>query len=70
MGKVAIVTGATGIVGSAILEHLLKTPQNDWAKIIAISRRSPEVAKDPRYVHLSLDLEQDEADIAKKVRSL
>lgn len=28
--KVAFVTGANGISGHAIIEHLIRTPESDW----------------------------------------
>lgn len=28
--KVAFVTGANGISGNAIVEHLIRTPENEW----------------------------------------
>ena len=69
MPKVALITGATGIVGSAIIEHLLQdTTRDEWSKIIAISRREPTMDKsDDRYVFLPLDLELTEEEIKQKV---
>ena len=29
-GKVAFVTGANGISGNAIVEHLIRTPPTEW----------------------------------------
>lgn len=29
-GKVAFVTGANGISGHAIIEHLIRTPESAW----------------------------------------
>ncbi|GME35299.1 Nucleoside-diphosphate-sugar epimerase [Neofusicoccum parvum] len=37
--KVAFVSGANGITGFAITEHLLKQPESEWSKIIVSSRR-------------------------------
>lgn len=70
MAKVAVIAGATGIVGSLIIEQLIKnTSKADWSKIIAISRRKPELEKeDARFVHLPIDLTSSEEEIAKKVR--
>ncbi len=69
MTKVAVVAGATGIVGSLIIEQLIKnTNESEWSKIIAISRRKPELDKeDARFVHLPIDLTSSEEEIAKKV---
>jgi NADP-dependent 3-hydroxy acid dehydrogenase YdfG len=71
MGKVALITGASGIVGNAIVEYLLNnSASNEWSKIIAVSRREPIISrKDTRYVFLNVDLELEESEIAKKVKS-
>lgn len=29
-GKVAFVTGANGITGNAIIEHLIRKPESEW----------------------------------------
>lgn len=29
-GKVAFVTGANGITGNALVEHLIRQPESDW----------------------------------------
>eukprot|EP00029_Vermamoeba_vermiformis_P002420 TRINITY_DN12794_c0_g1_i1.p1 TRINITY_DN12794_c0_g1~~TRINITY_DN12794_c0_g1_i1.p1 ORF type:complete len:340 (+),score=49.10 TRINITY_DN12794_c0_g1_i1:50-1021(+) len=70
MTKVAVVAGATGIVGSLIIEQLIKnTNESEWSKIIAISRRKPELDKeDARFVHLPIDLTSSEEEIAKKLK--
>ena len=62
--RVALITGATGVVGRNLLTHLLKT--EGW-EIIAVSRRSPAVPGD--YVHLPIDL-LDAADCAKQAHQL
>jgi nucleoside-diphosphate-sugar epimerase len=49
--RVALVTGATGVVGRNLLAHLCK--QDHW-RVYAVSRRRPDVAG--RYTHLALDL--------------
>src|SRR4051794_40371115 len=49
--KVALVAGATGVVGRALLEYL--EGQNDW-DIVAVSRRAPDFPS--RAWHLSIDL--------------
>ena len=56
-GKVALVTGANGITGSAIAEHLCKnTTAEEWSKII-ITSRSPLTLhfSDPRMEFIPLD---------------
>ncbi|KAK0647826.1 Short chain dehydrogenase gsfE [Lasiodiplodia hormozganensis] len=37
--KVAFVSGANGITGFAIVEHLLQQPKSEWSQIIVSSRR-------------------------------
>ena len=58
---VALVTGATGVVGRNLLAHLATLPH--WSAI-AVSRRPPEPA--PRQRHLAVDL-LDPADCAAKL---
>jgi nucleoside-diphosphate-sugar epimerase len=59
--KTAVVTGATGVVGRYLLEHLAAKP--DW-NVIAVSRRTPDAAG--RYRHVAVDL-LDRADCAAKL---
>ena len=47
----ALVVGATGVTGRALLAHLVGTGEWD---VVAVSRRAPDVAG--RYRHLSVDL--------------
>ena len=49
--RIALVTGATGVVGRNLIAHLLAT--EGW-RIIAVSRRKPDLGGD--YLHLPLDL--------------
>ena len=49
--KTALVAGATGVVGRNLLKYLVS--QDDW-EIIALSRRTPDVAGE--YRHISVDL--------------
>lgn len=58
----AIVTGATGITGSAIVHHLLKDPSYD--KIYSLSRSNPGY-HDPKIEHITLDLQGSAQDMAK-----
>ena len=70
MPKVALVAGATGIVGSAIIEQLLKTKNDEWSKVIAVSRRKPTLSTDDsRLVFIPIDLEIEESQIATKVHA-
>ncbi|KAI9484826.1 NAD(P)-binding protein [Zychaea mexicana] len=56
-GRVAIVFGANGISGVALLTQLIQAPASEWSKIIAISRRPPQLEfDDPRVVFASVDI--------------
>ena len=71
MGKVALITGANGITGSAILEYLVKqTTAEQWSKIIATSR-SPfkTIISDPRVEFIALDFSQSASSLVKKMQS-
>ena len=60
----AIVTGASGLVGSYLIEHLVK--QGSW-DIVALSRRKPAIPG--KYQHIGVDL-TDRADVQAKLSSL
>jgi nucleoside-diphosphate-sugar epimerase len=62
--RTALVTGATGLVGSHLLAHLLE--QGGW-DIVTVSRRRPDVPG--TYRHISVDL-LDRADCRRKLASL
>jgi nucleoside-diphosphate-sugar epimerase len=62
--RTALVTGATGLVGSYLLAHLLE--QGGW-DIVTVSRRKPDVPGN--YRHISVDL-LDRADCQSKLSSL
>ena len=55
--KVAFVTGANGITGNAIIEHLIRQPKTEWSKIVITSRRTPTRVfwQDPRIRFVALD---------------
>ncbi|KAG8163154.1 hypothetical protein KVR01_007632 [Diaporthe batatas] len=55
--KVAFVTGANGITGNALVEHLIRQPESEWSEIIITSRRKPTQVfwQDPRIRFLALD---------------
>ncbi len=60
----AIVTGATGVVGRYLLQHLAE--RGDW-DIVALSRRRPDI--EGRYEHIAVDL-LDPADCRAKLGDL
>ncbi|KAL2114190.1 hypothetical protein VUR80DRAFT_117 [Thermomyces stellatus] len=64
-----ILTGATGLVGSAVLDAIIKT--KDVSKISILSRRPvkmPEDAKDPRInVILHKDFEKYDSELLRKL---
>jgi NAD(P)-dependent dehydrogenase (short-subunit alcohol dehydrogenase family) len=62
--RTALVTGATGLVGSYLLKHLLD--QGGW-DIVAVSRGKPAVPGD--YRHIAVDL-LDRADCERRLASL
>ncbi|CEQ42713.1 SPOSA6832_04552, partial [Sporobolomyces salmonicolor] len=65
----ALVFGANGISGIALLEALSATSSSEWAKIIAVSRRPPVLEhKDPRIVFESIDLLTSPKEIAAKLK--
>ncbi|KAJ5765253.1 hypothetical protein N7520_004812 [Penicillium odoratum] len=54
--KVAFVTGANGISGFSIVEHLVRQPKEQWSKIIVTSRRPlPNAWIDPRVEFVAID---------------
>jgi nucleoside-diphosphate-sugar epimerase len=62
--RTAVVTGASGLVGGYLLNHLLEL--GDW-NVVAVSRRKPDVRGD--YRHVAADL-LDPADCKSKLGSL
>ena len=52
MSKV-LVAGASGVVGAAVVEHVLAT--TDW-DVVALSRRVPRVRAERPFEHVALDL--------------
>lgn len=71
MAKVALITGANGITGSAILEHLVKhTTASEWARII-ITSRSPlkTTVSDPRVEFIALDFSNPSEKLAEQMHA-
>lgn len=72
MGKVAFITGATGITGSAIFEYLVQTTTSEqWSKIITTSR-SPfkTTVSDSRVSFIALDFSQTPDALVKAMRGV
>ncbi|OGM42211.1 NAD dependent epimerase/dehydratase family protein [Aspergillus bombycis] len=63
----AIVTGATGITGSAIVHHLLK--DSSYEKIYSFSRSSPGV-EHQKIQHVSLNLQSSAEDMAHSLHGI
>ncbi|KAL4874449.1 hypothetical protein BJY04DRAFT_13593, partial [Aspergillus karnatakaensis] len=63
----AIVTGATGITGSAIVHHLCKDPS--YSRIYSLSRRNPGY-DDPKIYHATIDLQGSVADMADSLSGI
>ncbi|GAB1211941.1 hypothetical protein ATERTT37_001065 [Aspergillus terreus] len=63
----AIVTGATGITGAAIVDHLLQ--DLSYTKIYTISR-SQSGGQDSRLQHVSLDLQASAEDMASTLTGI
>ncbi|KAF9887794.1 hypothetical protein FE257_009600 [Aspergillus nanangensis] len=63
----AIVTGATGITGSAIVHHLLKDPS--YSKIYSFSRSNPGY-QDPKIQHVTLDLQGSAKEMARTLQGV
>jgi nucleoside-diphosphate-sugar epimerase len=72
MAKVALITGANGITGSAILDHLVKhTTSEEWSRII-ITSRSPLTLdiKDARVEFIALDFSKSREQLVQEMSSL
>jgi nucleoside-diphosphate-sugar epimerase len=54
--RVALVTGANGISGNAIIEHLIRQPKTEWSRIVITSRKSlKNFWQDDRVEYFALD---------------
>ncbi|KAA8570035.1 hypothetical protein EYC84_002372 [Monilinia fructicola] len=66
--KVALISGANGITGSAVLKQLCRNPI--WTRIIAISRSPPSnLPSDPRIEFHSLDATVSVGEVAEALTS-
>ena len=70
MAKVALITGGNGITGSAIIEHLVQTTNEEqWSRIIVTSRSPFEtIVSDSRVEFIALDFTKDSETLASLMR--
>ncbi|PYI15340.1 NAD-dependent epimerase/dehydratase [Aspergillus violaceofuscus CBS 115571] len=69
--KVAFVTGANGISGYAIVEHLIRQPKEEWSRIIVSSRRPlPVPWIDPRVEFVAADFLQPVAKLIAQLEDI
>ncbi|KAI9037295.1 SDR family oxidoreductase [Aspergillus affinis] len=69
--KVALVTGANGISGHAIVEHLIRRPDTEWSKIIVTSRSQLQSYwVDPRVEFIALDFLEPKETIVRKMKAI
>ncbi|PLB48513.1 nucleoside-diphosphate-sugar epimerase GsfE [Aspergillus steynii IBT 23096] len=68
---IAFVTGANGISGLAIVEHLIRQPSSEWSKIV-ITSRSPlkNYYVDPRVRFIALDFMQPAETIQDQIKDV
>lgn len=72
MGKVAFITGANGITGSAILEYLVQTTTAEqWSKIVTTSRSPFQTTiNDLRVDFIALDFSQKPEILVEKMSGI
>ncbi|KAF7590620.1 hypothetical protein BBP40_002615 [Aspergillus hancockii] len=69
--KVALVTGANGITGYAIIEYLIRRPETEWSKIIVTSRKPlANYWVDPRVEFIALDFLEAEEILVQKMKTI
>ncbi|KAI2695454.1 hypothetical protein CBS147332_9383 [Penicillium roqueforti] len=69
--KVALVTGANGISGFSVIEHLVRQSKQEWSKIVVTSRRPlPNAWIDPRVEFLAIDFLDPVEDIIAKMKDI
>lgn len=74
MAKTAFITGANGISGSALVEHLCDTTTpDDWSSIIVTSRstfKPPTSFMDPRITFVAIDFMHDVPSLVKQMQGV
>lgn len=72
--KVALIWGANGISGNALLRELLERPSSEWSRVIAVSRHPLRIVnenQDQRLKFVQLDVISSSVDeISKKLREV
>ncbi|KAL4876183.1 NAD-dependent epimerase/dehydratase [Aspergillus karnatakaensis] len=69
--RFAFVTGANGISGYSIVEHLLRQPKEEWSKIVVSSRRPPPTPWiDPRVEFVAIDFLDPVAKITAQLEDI
>ncbi|POS76164.1 hypothetical protein DHEL01_v205434 [Diaporthe helianthi] len=70
--KIAFVTGANGITGNAIIEHLIRQPASEWSKIVITTRRVPKwpLWQDPRIRFIALDFLKPAEELVEQMKPL
>ncbi|KAG8166919.1 hypothetical protein KVR01_002608 [Diaporthe batatas] len=70
--KVAFVTGANGITGNAIIEHLIRQPASEWSKFVITTRRVPKwpLWQDPRIRFIALDFLKPAEELVEQMELL
>ena len=64
----ALVTGATGITGRAVVRQLLKS--DEWTKIITLSRSQKSSSDDSKINHATIDLQGDADSMSSHLKDL
>ncbi|OAL44489.1 hypothetical protein IQ07DRAFT_684754 [Pyrenochaeta sp. DS3sAY3a] len=67
--RVAFVTGANGISGNAIIEHLIREPRASWDKIIVTSRKPTKIFwQDDRVQQIPIDFLKPHDELVATMR--
>ncbi|KAK7887374.1 hypothetical protein LTR67_009794 [Exophiala xenobiotica] len=64
----ALITGATGMTGRAITDHLLNLPE--WTSITTLSRSQQSHSSNPKIHHATLDLQSSAEDMSSSLHDI
>ncbi|MBV35950.1 MAG: hypothetical protein CMP47_10965 [Rickettsiales bacterium] len=64
----ALITGATGMTGRAITDHLLSLPE--WTSITTLSRSQKSHCSDPKVHHATLDLQSSAESMSSSLSDI